>query len=231
MREALLATLRLSVAVKVFYYQEVSAKIRILIVDDHAMVRTGIAGLLAMEADFKVVAEAESVTQALTAFDKHRPDVTLMDVRMQGSSSGLEALAGIVATSPSAKVVMLSTFDLEEPILAAHAAGAVGYLLKTITGEKLAEAIRRVHSGELCFPLQLQDHVAARAGYKPLTPREVETLDLLRRGFSNKDIGRVLDISESTAKFHVKAVLMKLEASDRAEAVGVAYQRGLLEVE
>ena len=207
-----------------------SRKIRIMIVDDHSMVRMGMAGLLAMEADMEVVAEAEDLNQAVAAFSKHRPDVTLMDVRMPGGS-GLEALARIRAIAPSARVVILSTFDLEEPILAAHAAGACGYLIKSIKSDELLASIRRVHAGELCFPPVLQDHIAARARTKPLTPREIETLDLLRRGFSNKDISRVLDISESTAKFHVKAIFAKLEVTDRAEAVAAAFERGLLQVE
>lgn len=205
-------------------------KIRILIVDDHSMVRMGMAGLLAMEADMEVVAEAEDMEQAVAAFESHRPDVVLMDVRMPGGS-GLEALARIRVIHPSARVVILSTYDLEEPILAAHAAGACGYLLKSIRFDDLLIAIRQVHAGGHCFPAALKAHIAARAKSKPLTPREIETLDLLRRGFSNKDIGKVLDISENTAKFHVKAILAKLEVTDRAEAVAAAFERGLLEVD
>jgi DNA-binding NarL/FixJ family response regulator len=107
----------------------------------------------------------------------------------------------------------------------------VDYLLKSIKGDELAAAIRRVHAGESCFPAALHDHLAARAGSKPLTPREIETLDLLRRGLSNKDIGQILAISENTAKFHVRAILAKLEVTDRAEAVSAAYERGLLQVD
>jgi DNA-binding NarL/FixJ family response regulator len=207
-----------------------SRKIRILIVDDHSMVRMGMASLLAMEEDMEVVAEGEDLAQAVGAFIHHRPDVTLMDVRMPGGS-GLDALIRIRVIDPSARVVILSTYDLEEPILAAHAAGASGYLLKSIKGDDLVAAIRRVHAGEFCFPPVLQDHIAARARTKPLTPREIETLDLLRRGLSNKDIGQVLNISENTAKFHVKAILAKLEVADRAEAVAAAFERGLLQVD
>jgi DNA-binding NarL/FixJ family response regulator len=206
------------------------ARIRILIVDDHSMVRMGMAGLFSMEADMEVAAEAEDLEQAVSAFTNHRPDVVLMDVRMPGGS-GLEALSRIRALDPSARVVILSTYDLEEPILAAHAAGACGYLLKSIHFDDLVAAIRLVHGGGNCFPAALQDHIAARAKSKPLTPREIETLDLLRRGFSNKDIGKVLDISENTAKFHVKAILAKLEVTDRAEAVAAAFERGLLQVD
>ena len=205
-------------------------KIRVLIVDDHSMVRMGIAGLLAMENDIKVVAEAEDLKQAVETFNHHRPDVTLMDVRMQGGT-GLEALAAIREIHPNARILMLSTYDLEEPVFTAHASGAVGYLNKSIKGDELVAAIRRVHAGGFCFPPELESHIAARAGNKPLTARELETLDLLRRGFSNKDISRALDISEHTAKFHVKAILVKLDVADRAEAVAVAFERGLLQVE
>lgn len=204
--------------------------IRVMIVDDHSMVRMGMAGLLAMEADMQVVVEAEDIEQAVAAFTKHRPDVTLMDVRMPGGS-GLEALERIRSVDPEARVVMLSTYDLEEPIVAAHQSGACGYLLKSVKFDELVAGIRTVRAGGLCFPPALQNHIAARASRKPLTPREIETLDLLRRGFSNKDIGQVLEISENTAKFHVKAILAKLEASDRAEAVATAFERGLLQVE
>lgn len=207
-----------------------SSRIRILIVDDHSMVRMGMASLLALESDMEVVAEGEDLEQAVSAFTSHLPDVTLMDVRMPGGS-GLEALARIREIAPAARVVILSTYDLEEPIIAAHAVGASGYLLKSIKGDELADAIRRVHAGELCFPPVLQDHIAARGKTKPLTPREIETLDLLRRGFSNKDIGQVLEISENTAKFHVKAILAKLEVNHRAEAVAAAFERGLLQVD
>lgn len=206
------------------------APIRIMIVDDHSMVRMGMAGLLAMEPDMRVVAEAEDLDQAVAAFSNHRPDVTLMDVRMPGGS-GLETLGRLKSIDPAARVVMLSTYDLEEPMIAAHTSGACGYLLKSVKFDELVAAIRSIHEGGICFPPALLNHIAARASRKPLTPREIETLDLLRRGFSNKDIGQVLGISENTAKFHVKAILTKLEVADRAEAVAAAFQRGLLEVD
>lgn len=204
--------------------------IRIIIVDDHSMVRMGLAGLLVMEPDIKVVAEAEDIEQAVAAFTKHLPDVVLMDVRMPGGS-GLEALARIKAIAPAARVVILSTYDLEEPMIEAHSGGACGYLLKSVKFDELVTAIRTVHAGGTCFPPALQKHIAARGIRKPLTPREIQTLDLLRRGFSNKDIAQVMEISENTAKFHVKAILAKLEVADRAEAVAAAFERGLLQVD
>jgi DNA-binding NarL/FixJ family response regulator len=207
-----------------------SRRIRILIVDDHSMVRMGMAGLLALESDMEVIAEAEDPDQAVAAFRQHRPDVTLMDVRMPGGS-GLEALAQILAIDPSARVLMLSTYDLEEPILTAHHAGAAGYLLKSVKGGELSAAIREAHAGKRWFPPGLSGHIAARARTKPLSARELEVLDLVRRGLSNREIGIALDISENTAKFHLKALLAKLEVADRAEAVAAAYERGLLQVD
>ena len=204
--------------------------IRIIIVDDHSMVRMGLAGLLVMEPDIKVVAEAEDIDQAVAAFTKHLPDVVLMDVRMPGGS-GLEALARIKAIAPAARVVILSTYDLEEPMIEARNSGACGYLLKSLKFDELVSAIRNVHAGGTCFPPVLQSYIAARAETKSLTPRELETLDFLRRGFSNKDIAGAMGISESTAKFHVKAILAKLQVVDRAEAVAAAYERGLLQVD
>lgn len=194
------------------------------------MVRMGMAGLLAMEADMEVVAEAEDLEQAVAAFRQHKPDVTLMDVRMPGGS-GLEALARILAIDPAARVLMLSTYDLEEPILAAHHAGAAGYLLKSVKSGELAAAIREAHAGGRWFPPALRDHIAARGGTKPLSAREIEVLDLVRRGLSNREIGMALGISENTAKYHLKALLAKLEVADRAEAVAAAYERGLLQVD
>lgn len=204
--------------------------IRIMIVDDHSMVRMGLAGLLSIEPDMKVVAEAEDLEQAVAAFAEHQPDVVLMDVRMPGGS-GLEALERIKAGAPAARVVILSTYDLEEPMIEAHNSGACGYLLKSVKSDELISAIRIVHAGGHCFPAALRDHIAARASRKPLTPREIETLDFLRRGFSNKDIAQVMGISENTAKFHVKAILAKMEVADRAEAVAAAFERGLLLVD
>ena len=208
----------------------ITKTIRVMIVDDHSMIRMGMAGLLAMETDLQVVAEAEDLDQAVAAFSKHRPDVTLMDVRMPGGT-GLEALKCIKSIDSNARVMILSTYDLEEPMIAAHSLGACGYLLKSVKFDELVASIRCVHRGEKCFPSALQNHIAARAQRKPLTPREIEILYLLRRGFSNKDIGQVLEIAENTAKFHVKSILSKLEVTDRAEAVAAAFERGLLQVD
>lgn len=194
------------------------------------MVRMGLSALLGAEPDFQVVAEAEDAAQAVAAFREYRPDVTLMDARMPGGS-GLEALASIRAEFPSARIVILTTYDLEEPVFEAFDAGAAGYLLKSIKRDELVAAVRRVHEGGRCFPATFGEKLSRRDLKGRLSPRESSTLDLLRRGLSNKDIGVALGVSENTAKAHVRAVLRKLHAADRAEAVAAGFERGLLQVD
>lgn len=204
--------------------------IRLLLVDDHSMVRMGFAALLAAEGDFQIVAEAEDAAQAVSAFRQCRPDVTLMDVRMPGGSD-IEAMSRILDEFPDARVVILTTYDLEEPVFSALDGGAAGYLLKSIKRDELAAAIRRVHAGGTCFPESLAQHHSARSLHEQLTPREAETLDLLRRGLSNREIRTALGVSENTAKAHVRAILRKLDVADRAEAVAAGFERGLLEID
>jgi DNA-binding NarL/FixJ family response regulator len=203
--------------------------IRILLVDDHFVVRSGLAMLLEQQDDFVVVGEADDAEQAMAHFRKFRPDVTLMDVRMPGAS-GIDALRQIRAEFPEARVVMLTTYDLDEDAFLALDAGAVGYLIKSVRHAELFAAVRQVHAGERCVPKALEERLAT-ATRSRLSPREVETLDLLARGFSNREIGSALQVTERTAKAHVQAILAKLEAADRAEAVDAAYKRGLLRVE
>ena len=204
--------------------------IRLLLVDDHSVVRSGLAMLIGQEEDFAVVGEADDAEQAVASFRKHRPDVTLMDVRMPGAD-GIEALRRIRVEFPEARVVMLTTYDLDEDVFRALDSGAVGYLLKTVQHVELFAAVRRVHAGERCVPRVLEARLADREVRSRLTPREVETLDLLARGFTNREIGSALGVGERTAKAHVEAILAKLEAADRAEAVDSAYKRGLLRAE
>lgn len=204
--------------------------IRILLVDDHSIVRSGLAMLIGLEDDFVVIGEADDADQAVEAYRKHQPDVTLMDVRMPGAD-GIEAMRRIRAEFPNARVVMLTTYDLDEDVFRALDAGAVGYLLKTVQHAELFAAVRRVHGGERCVPKVLEARLADRTARSQLTPRESETLDLLARGFTNREIGTALGVSERTAKAHVEAILAKLEAADRAEAVDSAYKRGLLRAE
>lgn len=204
-------------------------KIRLLLVDDHSMVRMGFATLLGAEKDFVVVAEAEDAQQALEAYRKHKPDVTLMDARMPGGN-GIDALMQIRSEFPEARIVILTTYDLDEPFFNAFTARAAGYILKSVQRDELVHCVRRVHAGERCFPPTFEQRIAQHDQAKRLTRRELETLDLLRRGLSNKDIGLAMGVSENTAKAHVKAILQKLEVADRAEAVAAGFERGLLEI-
>lgn len=208
----------------------VPSTIRLMLVDDHSVVRMGLAAVLALESDFEVVAEAEDGEQALARFRKHRPDVTLMDARMPGGG-GIEALRAIRAEFPEAHIVMLTTYDLEEVVFAALEAGATGYLLKSVEREELVTAIRSAAAGKRCIPASLERRMAERGHHKHLSPRELEVLGLMRRGLSNHDISVALGISEHTAKAHVKAILAKMEAADRAEAVAAGFERGLLQID
>lgn len=203
--------------------------IRLMLVDDHSMVRMGFATILGIEKDLKVVAEAEDAEQAVVKFREHQPDITLMDARMPGGS-GVDAIRRIRAEFPEARVVMLTTYDLEEMVFAALDAGAAGYLLKSVQRPELIAAIRRVHAGERCFPEALERLIAAQGTPKRLSPREHQTLELVRRGLSNRDIGVALGVSENTAKAHVKGILLKLGVADRAEAVAAGFERGLLQI-
>jgi DNA-binding NarL/FixJ family response regulator len=207
-----------------------ASPIRVLLVDDHSVVRSGLAMLIGQEEDFVVLGQADDAEQAVALFRQYRPDVTLMDVRMPGAD-GIEALRQIRAEFPDARVIMLTTYDLDEDVFRALDAGAVGYLLKTVQHAELFAAVRRVHAGERCVPRVLEARFMDREVRSRLTPRETETLDLLARGFTNREIGVALGISERTAKAHVEAILAKLEAADRAEAVDSAYKRGLLRAE
>ena len=204
--------------------------IRILLVDDHSVVRMGLAAVLSLDEELTVVAEAEDGTQALDAVSAEAFDLILMDVRMPGIG-GLEALRLIRAAAPDARVLMLTTSELDEDIQRAIEAGAAGYLQKSVTREELVRAIRHVHAGNRYIPDTLQRRLAQLAKRKHVSSREIEVLDGMRRGLSNRDIGVALSISEHTVKAHVKAILQKLESADRAEAVARGFEQGLLRVD
>lgn len=201
--------------------------IRLLLVDDHAIVRMGLRTLLSRSPGIAVVAEAADADGALEAWRTHHPDVTLMDVRLPGKS-GIEALKAIRREFPGAAVLMLTTYDQEEEIFRAHRAGAAGYLLKDATPEELIQAIRTVAGGTPWFPPAIAGKLAERASQPELSPRELEVLALLSKGLSNREIGRVLSISEHTIKIHVRHLLDKIGACDRTEAVAEALRRGLV---
>ena len=205
-------------------------KIRILIVDDHFIVRIGLLTTIKMSPDLVVVAEASTGAQAIDLYRRHLPDVVLMDVRLP-DFSGIEATATLRGEFSGAKVVIISTFDTDEDVYRAFQAGACGYLLKSVLGEELATAIHTVHSGQRHIPPEIARRLSEHTPGSDLTPRETEVLRFLGKGLSNKEIGELLGFTENTAKFHVKSILGKLQASDRTEAATAALQRGIIHLD
>ena len=203
------------------------SQIRLLVVDDHLVVRMGVVALLKRRKDFEVVAEAEDGAQAVERYRQHRPDVCLMDIRMP-KLTGVQALAAIRAEFPEARVIMLTTYDGDSDIHGALAAGASGYILKDVEGDELVLAIREVHRGLRYLPTEVAQRLAERSETGELTPRELEVLQLLAKGFSNKEIASGLNFTEFTAKAHVRNILEKLGADDRMGAVMEAVQRGIV---
>ena len=203
--------------------------LKLLLVDDHSVVREGLRLLLEADDRFQVVAEVEQAEQALAAYKKFKPDVVLMDVRMPGKD-GVEATAGILEKFPEAKVLMLTSYDLDEDVFRALDAGACGYVMKTVGHAELYEAILCVHGGDGYLPHDLGVRVKARNLRAQLSPRETQTLYLLAKGCTNRQIGMAMEIGERTAKAHVVSILAKLDVADRTEAVDEAYKRGLLQV-
>ena len=201
--------------------------IRLLVVDDHLVVRMGLAALLNRRHDLKVVAEAEDGAEAVQRFREHQPDVCLMDIRMPGLT-GVQALSEIRAEFPAARVLMLTTYDGDSDIHRALEAGASGYLLKDVEGEELVLAIREVYRGGSYLPKGVAQRLAERDASPTLTPREIEVLELLAKGLSNKELAQVLNFTEFTAKAHVRNILEKLSVADRTGAVTKALQRGII---
>jgi DNA-binding NarL/FixJ family response regulator len=202
-------------------------KIRILIADDHYVVRMGLIALVNTEPDMEVIAEAADGAQALELFAKCNPDLALMDLRMP-VKSGIEATIEIRNKFATACVLMLTAFDGDEDIHKALQAGAQGYVLKSSSGEKLIPALRAVAAGQRWIPKDVADRLASRNSFEELTPREVQVLSELARGLANKEIADVLNITEHTTKDHLKSILAKLRVADRTEAVTVALQRGII---
>jgi DNA-binding NarL/FixJ family response regulator len=206
------------------------AKIRLLVVDDHFFVRMGLAGSLNSESDMRVVAEADNGTQAIAAYREHLPDVVLLDGRLPGMS-GLETLVALRREFPDARVLMLSIDEGEEDVYRALEGGAAGYLPKATQLEELLRAIKAVNAGERYLPAALVARLAERGPGATLTARELEVLELVTKGLSNREVGAVLGCSETTAKWHLKNIMQKLDVNDRTEATRVAVQRGILHVE
>jgi DNA-binding NarL/FixJ family response regulator len=202
-------------------------KIQILLVDDHPTLRTGLANVLGSECDFTIVAEADDGATALELWRQHRPDVTLLDVSMPGMD-GIETLEKLRAEFPDARVLMLTSSEAAEDVRHALRAGALGYVTKEVRRPELIAAIRTVSRGEKAISDSIARELAAEDEESSISRREAEVLGLLRQGFTNGEIGRLLGITERTAKAHVAALLSKLNAADRAEAVARGFERGLL---
>ena len=205
-------------------------KIRILLVDDHLVVRVGLRSLLETQRDIAVVAEASNGAAALELFAEHKPDVTLMDLQL-GAMSGVQTIKAIRAEDPKARVVALTMYQGDEDIHRALEAGATAYLLKDTLSDDLIRVVRAVHAGEQpAFPPDVQARIAERAAKPRLTPREQQVVELVALGMRNKEIAASLAISEETAQVHVKNILAKLDAKDRTAAVNVAIRRGIVHI-
>jgi DNA-binding NarL/FixJ family response regulator len=201
--------------------------IRILVADDHFMVRMGLSASLNVEPDMEVVAEAGTGEAALESYRKHRPNLVIMDVRLPGIS-GADATSAILRQFPDARVLMLSTHSGEEEIYGSLRAGALGYVLKSIVREQLLRAIREVAEGRRYLDPAVASVLASRVSHRTLTSRELEVLRMVAKGLGNKEIAAALNIAEVTVKLHVSHVLEKLNVKHRTEAATAALQRGII---
>ena len=204
--------------------------LRVLVADDHPVVREGLAALINRRPDMAVVAEASTGQEAVEQFLLHRPDVALLDLRMP-EMDGVEVIAAIREQVPTARLVVLTTYADEEDIHRSLRAGARGYLLKDAPRDELLDCVRAVHDGQTVIPPAIALKLASRLMATELTPRELDVLRLLATGQSNKQIAAALFIAEGTVKTHVNALLRKLEAADRTGVVTLALKRGLLRLE
>jgi DNA-binding NarL/FixJ family response regulator len=203
-------------------------KIRVLAVDDHPLVRQGIAGLLAVQSDITLVAEATNGYEAILQFQKHRPDITLMDLQMP-EMNGLDAIIAIRGEFPDARIVVLTTYQGDVQVLRAMKAGARGYLLKNLMHMELLDTIRVVHAGRKALSPEASYALAEHATDDALTPAEVEVLRLIAAGNANKQIADQLSIAEDTVKSRVKNILSKLGANDRTHAAMIGLKRGIID--
>ncbi len=204
--------------------------IRVLVADDHFVVRMGLRAVIDPEPDLEVVAEASTGRQAVQLFRQHRPDVTLMDLRMP-IMDGVEATRAIRAESPGARIIVLTTYDGDEDIYRALSAGARAYLLKGMQGEEILDAIRAIHAGLRRIPPSIAARLAEWTPRSELTPRELEVLGLVVKGLSNRKIGDALSITEGTVKIHVNNILSKMGVADRTQAATTALRRGIIHMD
>jgi two-component system NarL family response regulator len=207
-----------------------ASPIRLLLADDHPIVRQGLAALINRQPGMLVVAEAATGHEAVALFDAHRPDITLIDLRMP-ELDGVAAISAIRAVAPTARVIILTTYDSDEEIYRGLLAGAMAYLLKDATPEVLVEAIQAVHAGQKRIPQEIAAKLAERMVGPELTPRELEVLRLLVAGHSNKGIGVALAIGEGTVRTHVANILAKLQVQDRTQAATIAIRRGIVRLD
>jgi DNA-binding NarL/FixJ family response regulator len=204
-------------------------QIRVFSVDDHPLLREGIAAVINSQPDMVMVAQASAGREAIHTFRDHRPDVTLMDLRLP-DMSGIDVLIAIRNEFPDARIVMLTTFEGDVEIQRALAAGARGYVLKTMPPKELAEAVRQVHAGKKRIPHEIAAHLAEHIADEALTAREIDVLRHVAGGNRNRDIAEQLRISEETVKVHVKHIMEKLGASDRTAAVAIGVRRGIIQL-
>jgi len=204
------------------------AKMKVMVVDDHPLMRVGITAIINARPDMTVVAQAETGEEAVKLFQQHRPDVTLMDLRLPGKMGGVEAIAAVRSSHPQARFIVVTTYEGDADIHRALEAGAQGYVIKGMPYQTLVEALQKVHAGRRSVPLPVERALASRMPDSDLSSREMEVLQLLMSGKKNKDIANMLGITEATVKSHVSAILMRLNVNDRTEAVVTALRRGLV---
>jgi DNA-binding NarL/FixJ family response regulator len=205
------------------------ARIRVFSVDDHPLLQEGLAAIINNQPGMVLIAQASNAQEGIQLFRKHKPDVTLMDLRLP-DKSGIDAMIAIRAEFPEARIIMLTTFEGDVEIQRALEAGARGYMLKSMPPKDLVEVIRQVHAGKKRIPSQLAAQLAEHMSDEDLTAREIEVLSQIAGGNRNRDIAEKLFITEETVKVHIKHIMEKLGASDRTQAVAIGLRRGIIEL-